>query len=201
MYDKPFLPAVKEEKIDVNDESQSTTIYSHHSDDNEHNVIDNSPLKIEAAPRSKRRRILKKSDDMESDLSNISDDYIEEDDEEHDKTFLPTPYRRKRTISNTSRSSIASTSNTSRRKLSRETDSSDLESIASTADRYRELRDRNNEASRRSRLNRKSRELEMKEQANKLGEENKRLKAKADEMERLVKRLRATLLQLVVKKS
>ncbi|XP_075230889.1 uncharacterized protein LOC142329880 isoform X2 [Lycorma delicatula] len=198
MYEPPTLPSVlptvKEENVieDINEESQD------HYDEQE----EVASMKVERSSRrtaSKRRRVVKKSEDMESDLSNISDDYIEEDDEEHDKTFHPTPNRRKRTFSSTSRSS-STVSYTSRRKLSRETDSSDYESVTSGADRYRELRDRNNEASRRSRLNRKSREMEMKQQAVKLEQENKRLKAKADEMERLVKRLREGLMQLVLKK-
>lgn len=68
-----------------------------------------------------------------------------------------------------------------------------------SCDRYRELRDKNNEASRKSRQNRKTRDLEMKEYAEKLASDNQTLKIKADEMERLVKKLRQALLEAVVK--
>jgi len=68
-----------------------------------------------------------------------------------------------------------------------------------SCDRYRELRDKNNEASRKSRQNRKSRDLEMKEYAVQLASDNQSLKIKADEMERLVKKLRQALLEAVVK--
>jgi hypothetical protein len=66
-------------------------------------------------------------------------------------------------------------------------------------DRYRELRDKNNEASRKSRQNRKARDHDMKEYAVKLASDNQTLKIKADEMERLVKKLRQALLEAVVK--
>lgn len=69
-----------------------------------------------------------------------------------------------------------------------------------SCDRYRELRDKNNEASRKSRQNRKAREGEMKEYAAKLERDNQTLKIKADEMERLVKKLREALLEAVVRK-
>ncbi|KDR23256.1 hypothetical protein L798_07158 [Zootermopsis nevadensis] len=72
-------------------------------------------------------------------------------------------------------------------------------SVDSDCDRYRELRDRNNEASRKSRQSRKVREGEMKETAGKLERENQSLKIKADEMERLVKKLREALLEAVMK--
>jgi hypothetical protein len=72
-------------------------------------------------------------------------------------------------------------------------------SSGESCDRYRELRDKNNEASRKSRQNRKTREHEMKEYAAKLASENQTLKIKADEMERLVKKLRQALLEAVVK--
>ena len=76
--------------------------------------------------------------------------------------------------------------------------SEDLTQLES--EKYRELRNKNNEASRRSRANRKSREVEMKNHAAKLEAENRRLKVKAEEMEKLVKRLRDCLMQLVLKR-
>jgi hypothetical protein len=74
-----------------------------------------------------------------------------------------------------------------------------MSSVDSECGRYRELRDKNNEASRKSRQNRKARESEMKDVAAKLERENQSLKIKADEMERLVKKLREALLEAVIK--
>jgi hypothetical protein len=74
-----------------------------------------------------------------------------------------------------------------------------MSSVDSVCGRYRELRDKNNEASRKSRQNRKSRESEMKVVAANLERENESLKIKADEMERLVKKLREALLEAVIK--
>lgn len=68
-----------------------------------------------------------------------------------------------------------------------------------SCDRYRELRDKNNEASRKSRQNRKTKESGMKEYAAELERDNQTLQIKADEMERLVKKLREALLEAVVK--
>jgi hypothetical protein len=56
-------------------------------------------------------------------------------------------------------------------------------------DRYREQREKNNEACRKSRQRRKARESELEEAAAKLEIENQRLKMKADQMERLLKKL------------
>ncbi|XP_034234813.1 uncharacterized protein LOC117641521 [Thrips palmi] len=73
-------------------------------------------------------------------------------------------------------------------------------STSSESDRYRELRDRNNEASRKSRLTRKARETELGKQAEVLTRENRVLKVKVDEMENLVKKLREALLQSMMNK-
>ena len=72
-------------------------------------------------------------------------------------------------------------------------------STESNCDKYRELRDRNNEASRKSRINRKSREADMMITAERLEKENQSLRIKAEEMERLVKKLRQALLEAVTK--
>lgn len=74
-----------------------------------------------------------------------------------------------------------------------------LSSVESECDRYRELRDRNNEASRKSRQSRKSRELEMKDIGTKLEKENQSLRIRAEEMERLVKKLRQELIETISK--
>ena len=76
---------------------------------------------------------------------------------------------------------------------------SDSESVGSsfTTDKYRELRDKNNEASRRSRLNRKQRDLEMKKISEKLESENRKLRARADRMQKLVLDMREIILKTI----
>lgn len=65
--------------------------------------------------------------------------------------------------------------------------------------KYRELRDKNNEASRRSRINRKVREANMEKEANELERQNIRLTAQVKELDRLVSRMRDALLTTVLK--
>ena len=72
-------------------------------------------------------------------------------------------------------------------------------SVESESDKYRELRDRNNEAARKSRLNKKTHEVEMKKTVEILEKENQTLRIKAKKMERLVKKLREALLEAVTK--
>lgn len=103
--------------------------------------------------------------------------------------FYPSTKRKRK---NSIRSNCSSTSGSS---------CSNIEDITQIeSEKYRELRNRNNEASRRSRANRKSREVEMKDHASQLEAENRRLKVKAEEMEQLVKRLRNCLMQIVLKR-
>ncbi|KAL1132124.1 hypothetical protein AAG570_010082 [Ranatra chinensis] len=87
------------------------------------------------------------------------------------------------------------------RKYSIDSDDGDsIKSGGTTNDRYRELRDRNNEASRKSRLNRKQKEIQMNQLAIQLEQQNVYLKNKADSLEKLVKKLRDTLMNIVLKK-
>ncbi|PNF20179.1 hypothetical protein B7P43_G17215 [Cryptotermes secundus] len=68
-----------------------------------------------------------------------------------------------------------------------------------TCDRYRERRNRNNEAARKCRENTKARERDMKELTAKLEGKNESLKKRVDELEELVKKLREALFKAVVK--
>lgn len=65
---------------------------------------------------------------------------------------------------------------------------------------YRECREKNNEASRRSRMNKKAKESEMVRRATELERDNKILKMKVEELEKLVTSMRNTLLQSALKK-
>lgn len=66
--------------------------------------------------------------------------------------------------------------------------------------KYRELRDKNNEASKRSRMNRKLKELQMEQLAVDLEERNKKLKVKADILEDMTKRLKDALMTAILQK-
>lgn len=73
-------------------------------------------------------------------------------------------------------------------------------SLCTTEYKYRELRDKNNEASKRSRMNRKLKELQMEQMAMELEERNKKLKVRADILEEMTKRLKDTLMTAILQK-
>lgn len=77
----------------------------------------------------------------------------------------------------------------------------DNASIISTHEvKYRELRDKNNEASKRSRMNRKLKELQMEQLADELEERNKKLKVRADILEDMTKRMKEALMTAILHK-
>lgn len=65
--------------------------------------------------------------------------------------------------------------------------------------KYRELRDKNNEASRRSRLKRKIKEQESEKEADDLREKNIKLKTQVEELEKLVNTYRKDLFNILGK--
>lgn len=70
----------------------------------------------------------------------------------------------------------------------------------SDASKYRELRDKNNEASRRSRLKRKLKEQELEDEADALYSRNIKLKAEVEELEKLVTKFREDLFKIMIRK-
>ncbi|CAH0582971.1 unnamed protein product [Chrysodeixis includens] len=72
-------------------------------------------------------------------------------------------------------------------------------SISTQEVKYRELRDKNNEASKRSRMNRKLKELQMEQLADELEEKNKKLRVRADILEEMTKRLKNELMSAILK--
>lgn len=70
----------------------------------------------------------------------------------------------------------------------------------SDASKYRELRDKNNEASRRSRLKRKLKEQELEGEADELYSKNIKLKAQVEELEKLVTKFREDLFKIMIRK-
>lgn len=105
------------------------------------------------------------------------------------KKLLTLPARKR----NISCSSTSSSFSLKKRRLTDDEDTLEYES-----GKYRELRNRNNEASRRSRANRKQREMKMKEYSDRLIADNGRLKAKAEQLERQVERFRSCLMKIVL---
>nr|CAH7745125.1 unnamed protein product [Callosobruchus chinensis] len=69
----------------------------------------------------------------------------------------------------------------------------------SDANKYRELRDKNNEASRKSRLKRKFKEQEIEKEAEELNWKNVKLKAQVEELEKMVNNFRDNLFKIMTK--
>ncbi|KAL3278715.1 hypothetical protein HHI36_016247 [Cryptolaemus montrouzieri] len=67
------------------------------------------------------------------------------------------------------------------------------------ASKYRELRDKNNEASRKSRLKRKIKEQEMEMESQELRDRNVKLKAEVEELQKMVDNLRSNLFHIMLK--
>lgn len=72
-------------------------------------------------------------------------------------------------------------------------------SLSSSDAKYREIRDKNNVASKRSRTTRKLKELQMEQQALDLEERNQLLRVKADVLEGVTKRLKDALMSAILK--
>ncbi|XP_039290919.1 uncharacterized protein LOC111063490 [Nilaparvata lugens] len=151
------------------------------------------PPRKKVTPTRKRRKT--NFENYDSEIS--SDAYV--DNEDDDETFhLPPKVARfggskSKSISRQRKTSIVASPGN--RKVSSSGVDSDQESIMSQ-DRYRELRDRNNEASKRSRMNRKSREMEMKEKAEEMERRNKFLKARANHLDKMVETFREVIFKL-----
>lgn len=64
--------------------------------------------------------------------------------------------------------------------------------------RYRELRDKNNEASRRSRLKRKMKEMTLEKEVVQLEEKNVKLKTQVEELEKTVNNFRNNLFKIIM---
>lgn len=83
-----------------------------------------------------------------------------------------------------------------KRKMSISSDSSkDCDAV-----RYRELRDKNNEASRRSRLKRKMKEMSLEKEVVDLEEKNVKLKTQVEELEKTVNNFRNNLFKIMLNK-
>lgn len=77
----------------------------------------------------------------------------------------------------------------------------DVEHNSATPEmKYREIRDKNNEASKRSRMNRRLKELQMEQLAMDLEEKNKKLQIRAVVLEEMTKKLKDALMTAITKK-
>lgn len=75
-----------------------------------------------------------------------------------------------------------------------------IASVRVSSYNYRESREKNNEASRKSRMNKKAKETEMAMKAAELEKDNRILKMKVEELEKLVTSMRTALLRSALKK-
>ncbi|KAJ0177698.1 hypothetical protein K1T71_006571 [Dendrolimus kikuchii] len=73
-------------------------------------------------------------------------------------------------------------------------------SVSTQEMKYRELRDKNNEASKRSRMNRKLKELQMEQKVVELEERNKKLKIQVDVLEEMSKKMKDALMSVILQK-
>ena len=93
-------------------------------------------------------------------------------------------------------STSSSTSSTRGRKRCLDSDSDDLDEEGN----YKEARQKNNEASRKSRMNKKAKEMEMMNMATQLEKDNRILRMRVEELEKLVTTMRNALLQTALKR-
>lgn len=113
------------------------------------------------------------SSQCDSDNSNSDDDDDDDDEVEIRKVRRGRPPKRNMSISSDS--------------------SKDCDAV-----RYRELRDKNNEASRRSRLKRKMKEMSLEKEATELEEKNVKLKTQVEELEKTVNNFRTNLFKIIM---
>lgn len=146
--------------------------------------------------RRKRRR-----DDSSDYVVSDSDQSVSDDSQQE---WSPTPAKKRtRRKSSTYSTKTSGKTGTGGKRTGGGRRSSQASGQATPAsggqDKYRALRERNNEASRRSRMNRKQRDVEMLQFADDLHRKNVSLKARAEKMENLVKYMRAEIMKALTK--
>lgn len=146
-------------------------------------------IRTDTIQKPERTRAVKRRSDSNSDYIFESDACTSDDSADWNPLKSVEPTKRRQTKKK------QKTDN----KISTKFELSDTESIGNStvSDKYRELRDKNNEASRRSRLNRKQRDTEMRKAAEKLESENRALRARADRMSKLVLDMREIIMRTV----
>lgn len=149
-------------------------------------IIIEEPHQIEVTKRPTRKR---KTDDDDD------EDYVPP------KRFLPATHHKKSSVVlfGDDESLEKSVQKRGRRSV-RSTSMSSDGSKDSDVSKYRELRDKNNEASKKSRLKRKMKEYMMEKEADELNEKNIKLKARVAELERMVNSFRNNLFKTLINK-
>ncbi|XP_066138363.1 uncharacterized protein [Euwallacea fornicatus] len=142
---------------------------------------------------------------------------MSDDDYDDDEDYVPPSYKKRSTVSladidiensNSSDDSYYQPSKSKKLKVSKRRGRPPKrgQSVSSEGSkdqevsRYRELRDKNNEASRKSRLKRKEKEKECEKEADELNSRNIRLKAQVEELEKMVTTFRTNLFKILVTK-
>ncbi|KAG7309959.1 hypothetical protein JYU34_004474 [Plutella xylostella] len=170
----------------------------------------NSPAHLDYEPITPKTESHIESDD---DIKSVTSRKRRRDSEDSDETYRPEKtsskkYRRRKPsvpiqdmIQALEESRPATKARRGRPPKRRDSNVSSICSAgpSSTPDKYREVRDKNNEASKRSRMNRKLKELQMEQLALDLEERNKRLQVRADVLEDMTKRLKAALMTAILK--
>lgn len=146
--------------------------------------------------RRKRRR-----DDSSDYVASDSDESVSDDSQQE---WSPTPAKKRRRKSSSNSTKTIGKTGSGGKRTGRRRSSSQASALAAPVnnngqDKYRALRERNNEASRRSRMNRKQRDVEMLQFADELHRKNVSLKARAEKMENLVKYMRAEIMKALTK--
>ncbi|XP_022900193.1 DNA ligase 1-like [Onthophagus taurus] len=143
-----------------------------------------SPLSSISSPASSSKKSKKRRyDDDDSD-----EDFV---DDENDKDYIPAEEEE----------SIVKKPKRGRPpKRGKSISSDDYSQLEPQEARYREMRDRNNEASRRSRYKRKQKEMKVVDELSLEEERNVRLKAEVEELQKTVDRFRDSLMKVMLSK-
>lgn len=160
-----------------------------------------TPSTISSKPSSPEKRSRRRK---------LSDD----DDDDDDDDYIP-PVKRRSTVrlldidienSNSSDDSDYEDTKPIRKAKPRGRPPKSADSVTSNSSKdtslskYRELRDKNNEASRKSRLKRRMKELKYEQESDDLHSKNIRLKAQVEELEKMVSTFRNNLFKILVNK-
>lgn len=137
--------------------------------------------------------------EYESDLELISTSDIDSSDS--DESMAYKSKNKAKTISHKRRSTSQSSTNTNVARRGRPIGSKQSTSTTSApADKYREMRDKNNEASRKSRLKKKQQDSHFSVEMDDLQRHNIQLKARVSELQKTVDNFRSNLMKVMLNK-
>lgn len=144
------------------------------------------------------------SDDSQSGIKQTRKRKIKTRDSDDDDDYVPPPsYQRifgSRKLTKLGTNSESESTPIRRGRPPKKCSTNVSECSSESNDRYREMRDKNNEASRKSRLKRRLKESAQEDEADVLLEKNIKLKAQVAELEKTVNNFRTNLMQILLKK-